>query len=89
MPAWPHESERRAATVSKAEPVRQAAAPDWTPTEAETIALAYYRAHQRDGWAALVHAIEDALSDLTAAESALRERGRQISHGYVRARPPA
>lgn len=62
-------------------------APVWTPTEAETIALAYYRAHARDGWAALVHAIEDALADLHAADAAIRERGRQISCGYVRGRP--
>lgn len=62
-------------------------APVWAPTEAETIALAYYRAHQRDGWAALVHAIEDALDDLAAADAAIRERGRQISHGYVRGQP--
>lgn len=61
--------------------------PAWTPTEAEAIALAYYRVHQRDGWAALVHAVEDALRDLAAADSALRERGRQISHGYVRGNP--
>lgn len=59
----------------------------WTPTEAETIALAYYRVHHRDGWAALVHVVEDALRDLAAADSALRERGRQISHGYVRGNP--
>ncbi|MCJ2012283.1 hypothetical protein [Methylobacterium sp. J-076] len=62
-------------------------APDWGPTEAETIALAYYRAHHRDGWAALVHAVEDALSDLAAADSTIRERGRQISRGYVRGLP--
>lgn len=60
----------------------------WMPTEAETIALAYYRVHQRDGWAALVHAIEDALSDLAAADSAIRQRGQQISRGYVRGSPP-
>lgn len=59
----------------------------WTPTEAEAIALAYYRVHHRDGWAALVHAVEDALQDLAAAESILRERGRQISRGYVRGHP--
>jgi len=43
--------------------------------------------HHRDGWAALVHVVEDALRDLAAADSALRERGRQISHGYVRGNP--
>jgi hypothetical protein len=60
----------------------------WAPSEAESIALAYYRAHRRDGWAALVHAIEDALADLDAADAAIRERGRQVSLGYVRGGPP-
>lgn len=54
------------------------------PSEAETIALAYYRAHGLDGWAALVHALEDALADLSEAERRSLRRDRLISHGYVR-----
>ena len=53
-------------------------------TEAETIALAYYRAHGRDGWAALVHALEDALTDLGEREATIRAQGQAISRGYVR-----
>jgi hypothetical protein len=71
------------------EPASEPSPWDWTPTEAETIALAFYRAHRRDGWAALVHAIEDALRDLDATDGAIRAQGRQISRGYVRAGPPA
>ena len=67
----------------------EAAEPAWSPSEAESIALAYFSAHRRDGWAALVHAIEDALADLDAADAAIRERGRQVSLGYVRGGPPS
>ncbi|WP_348649331.1 hypothetical protein [Methylobacterium sp. OT2] len=55
-------------------------------TEAEAIALHYYQAAHRDGWAALVHAIADALADLDAAERHIAERGRLVSHGYARGR---
>ena len=53
-------------------------------SEAERIARVYYRAHDGDGWAALVHALEDALADLAEAERQSLLRGRLISHGYVR-----
>ena len=53
-------------------------------SEAERIALVYYRAHGRDGWAALVHALEDALADLAEAEQRSLRRDRLISRGYVR-----
>lgn len=55
-------------------------------TEAEAIALHYYRAAHRDGWTALVQAIADALADLDAAEARAVGQGRLMSHGYVRAR---
>ncbi|MHB2209172.1 hypothetical protein [Methylobacterium sp. CM6257] len=55
-------------------------------TEAEAIALRYYRAAQRDGWTALVQAIADALADLDAAEQRLAGQGRLVSHGYARGR---
>ena len=59
---------------------------DFRLTEAETIALAYRRAARGDAWAALVRAIEDALSDLADAERRTLQRDRLISHGYVRGR---
>lgn len=59
----------------------------WTPTEAETVALAYLREAGHDRWTALVRLAQDALVDLDQAEAIIRERGRQISHGYVRAVP--
>ncbi|QGY01482.1 hypothetical protein MMSR116_05880 [Methylobacterium mesophilicum SR1.6/6] len=55
-------------------------------TEAEAIALDYYQAARRDGWVALVRAIEDALADLDAAEVRAAGQGRLISHGYARGR---
>lgn len=55
-------------------------------TEAEAIALHYYQAAHRDGWAALVRAVADALADLDAAERRAAEQGRLVSHGYARAR---
>ncbi|GJD47189.1 hypothetical protein AFCDBAGC_5075 [Methylobacterium cerastii] len=57
-------------------------------TEAETIALAYRRAARGDAWAALVQAIEDALSDLAEAERRSLRRDRLVSRGYVRANLP-
>jgi hypothetical protein len=54
-------------------------------SEAETIALAYHRAARGDAWAALVRAIEDALTDLAEAERRSLRRDRLISRGYVRA----
>ncbi|GJD35442.1 hypothetical protein [Methylobacterium aerolatum] len=59
----------------------------WAPTEAETVALAYLREAGQDRWTALVRLAQDALTDLESAEAIIRERGRQISHGYVRAAP--
>ena len=53
-------------------------------TEAEAIALAYRRAARGDAWAALVRAIEDALSDLVETEHRAMRRERLISHGYAR-----
>jgi hypothetical protein len=55
-------------------------------SEAQAIALHYYRASHRDGWTALVRAIADALVDLDAAEHRLAGQGRLVSHGYARAR---
>ncbi|AIQ91368.1 hypothetical protein [Methylobacterium oryzae] len=55
-------------------------------TEAEAIALHYYRAAHRDGWTALVQAIADALADLDAADQHAIEQARLVSHGYARAR---
>lgn len=55
-------------------------------TEAEAIALDYYKAACRDGWAALVQAITDALADLDAAERHAADQGRLVSHGYARGR---
>ncbi|GJE14195.1 MULTISPECIES: hypothetical protein [Methylobacterium] len=55
-------------------------------TEAEAIALHYYRAAHRDGWTALVRAIADALSDLDAAQAHAERQGRLISRGYARGR---
>ncbi|AWN35884.1 hypothetical protein [Methylobacterium radiodurans] len=54
-------------------------------TEAETIALAYRKAAHGDAWAALVRAIEDALSDLAEAERRSLRRDRLISRGFIRA----
>jgi hypothetical protein len=56
----------------------------WVPTEAETVALAYLRDAGNDRWEALVRLAQDALADLDCAEAVIRERGRQISRGYVR-----
>ena len=53
-------------------------------TEAEAIGLHYYQAAHRDGWAALVQAITDALADIDAAERHLADHGRLVSHGYAR-----
>jgi hypothetical protein len=55
-------------------------------TEAEAIALHYYQAAHRDGWAALVQAIADALADLDVAERQVDDLGRLVSHGYARGR---
>lgn len=55
-------------------------------TEAEAIALDYYREAHRDGWTALVRAISDALADLEAAEKRADGLGRLVSHGYARGR---
>ncbi|WCS25225.1 hypothetical protein LOK46_29615 [Methylobacterium sp. NMS14P] len=67
-------------------PERQGASPvePWTPTEADTVALAYLRAAGGDRWTALVQLAEDALSDLGAADARLRDQGQRISNGYVR-----
>ena len=56
----------------------------WRLDEAERVALAYLRDAKGDRWAALVRLAQDALGDLETAEIAIRERGRQVSHGYVR-----
>ncbi len=53
-------------------------------TEAEAIALHYYQAAHRDGWAALVQAITDAHADIDAAERYLADYGRLVSHRYAR-----
>jgi hypothetical protein len=58
-------------------------------TEAEAIALHYYQTAHRDGWAALVQAIADALADLDAAERQVDDQGRLVSHGYARGRVSA
>ncbi len=56
-------------------------------TEAETIALDYYTAAGRDGWAALMRAITDALADLDAGRAPRAAgQGRLVSHGYARGR---
>lgn len=55
-------------------------------TEAEVIALHYYRADHRNGCTALVQAIADALADLDAVERHAAGQGRLISHGYARGR---
>ncbi len=55
------------------------------PTEAETIASAYLYASKGDARSALLHAIEDALADLSEAERRTMSRDRLISRGYVRA----
>lgn len=57
--------------------------------EAETIALAYFQAAHRNGWSALVALSADALAERDDLEDRLRQRGRQISHGYVRGRADA
>ncbi len=56
------------------------------PTEAECIAYAYRVANGGNAWAALVRAVEDALTDLAEAERRTLRRDRLISHGYVRGR---
>jgi hypothetical protein len=53
-------------------------------TDAEAIALHYYRAAHLEGWTALMRAIADALADLDAAEARTAEQGRLIPHGYAR-----
>ncbi|GJE54835.1 MULTISPECIES: hypothetical protein [Methylobacterium] len=53
-------------------------------TEAETIALAYRRAARGDTWAALVQAVQDALTDLSEVERRTAQRDRLISYGYIR-----
>ncbi|GJD59444.1 hypothetical protein [Methylobacterium dankookense] len=58
------------------------------PSEAERIALAYRVAAQGDAWAALVQAVEDALTDLAEAERRTLRRDRLISRGYIRAGAP-
>lgn len=57
--------------------------------EAETVALAYFQAARRNGWSALVSLAADALAERDDLEDRLRQRGRQISHGYVRGRVDA
>lgn len=54
--------------------------------EAETVALAYFQAAHQNGWSALVALAADALAERDDLEDRLRQRGRQISHGYVRGR---
>ena len=55
-------------------------------SEAEVIALAYPRAASGDAWAALVRAVEDALTDLRDAEARVLAQVRLISRGYARCR---
>lgn len=50
---------------------------------------AYLAAAGGDPYRALADAIADALHELDACASALRERERQVSAGYVRAGRPA
>ncbi len=57
--------------------------------EAETVALAYFQAVHRNGWSALVALAADALAERDDLKDRLRQRGRQISHGYVRGRVEA
>lgn len=52
--------------------------------EAETVALAYFQAAQRDGWSALVAMAADALADRENPDDRLRQRGLQMSHGCQR-----
>lgn len=59
------------------------------PSEAEQIAFAYRIAARGDTWAALVRAIEDALTDLERADRAAKRQTALISHGYVRGRVEA
>lgn len=54
-------------------------------SEAEMIASAYLYASKGDARSALLHAIEDALSDLGEAERRTLRRDRLISRGYIRA----
>lgn len=54
-------------------------------TEAEMIASAYLYASKGDARSALLHAIEDALSDLSEADRRTLRRDRLISRGYIRA----
>lgn len=51
---------------------------------AARIAEVYLRATGGDAWAALVHAVADALNDLAEAERRRLRRDRLISRGYVR-----
>jgi hypothetical protein len=62
----------------------EAAAAEIRLREVEGIAVAYHRAAQGDGWAALRAAIADALVDLDALEQRLVLQGRLISPGYAR-----
>lgn len=65
------------------------AADDLHLDEAETVALAYFHAAHRDGWSALVALATDALAERDDLEDRLRQRGRQISHCYMRGRVDA
>ncbi len=56
------------------------------PTKAEGIAHVYRVPRGGNAWAALVRAVEDALTDLAEAERRSLRRDRLISHGYVRGR---
>ena len=58
----------------------------WHLDEAESVALAYHRAAGGDAWAALIAMARDALAEMEHADSIIRDRGRQVSHGYVRGR---
>ena len=64
---------------------RRAPNPQHAPTEAETIAAAYLYASKGDARSALLHAIEDALADLSEAERRTMNRDRLISRGFIRA----
>ncbi|WP_245297812.1 hypothetical protein [Methylobacterium radiotolerans] len=53
-------------------------------SEAKVIALAYHRSASGDAWAALVRALEEALTDLQDAEAPVLAQGWLISRGYAR-----
>lgn len=71
------------------EPRSAPAADDVHLDEAETVALAYFQAANRNGWSALVALAADALAERDGLEDRLGQRGRQISHKYVRGRANA